>query len=287
MDKIFDFSNIQKSEDTTKRTWDEFRNALASHKFAYDDIESALKETFLQVFNDLLTFKNNREYLSKELKIVKTSYVLKRGTKVSPKDNIIYDTFIPDKKYIRDENRFSPPGIEWLYLAMGDDILSAEECCKAECRFEHGDTLALCTFNVEPYAENKIVIDLTTGTDYTFNKLNKSLEEGAQRVRKKAIIDCITEGIPIRGNTKEFSMAVTLWLIQTYIKLISEQLFIPVNTTDKSYLYSPFQCLAKYFISRGFEGIIYSSTVYPKGKNIVLFDKTYANPTGKINKLTI
>lgn len=286
MNRFFDFSNIQNSEETAKETWKVFRNALASNKFVYDDIKSALKETYLKVFDDLLSFRNNREYFSKELLLLKSN-VLKRGAMISPDDDITYDRFIPNKKYIHDDNRFSPPGIEWLYLAIGDDILSAEECCMKECRVKKGDTFALCTFNIEPYAENKIVIDLTVGTEQTYDNLNHNLEEAVQRVLNKAVINHTSKGFPVQESIKEFENEFTSWLLQTYSKMTSEQLFIPVDTDDKSYIYSPFQCLAKYFISKGFEGIIYSSTIYSRGKNIVLFDKTYARPTGLIKRMTI
>ena len=56
---------------------------------------------------------------------------------------------------------------------------------------------------------------------------------------------------------------------------------------DKELMYSPFQCMAQYFLSLGYEGIVYSSTVFPEGKNVVLFDKEAAIPFGKIRTLTI
>ena len=67
------------------------------------------------------------------------------------------------------------------------------------------------------------------------------------------------------------------------MKLLSEQIFLPLdNSDDKKLLYAPFQCLAQYFISKGFGGIIYKSTMLPGGKNIVFFDKACADPVGDI-----
>lgn len=51
----------------------------------------------------------------------------------------------------------------------------------------------------------------------------------------------------------------------------------------KANTYAPFQVMAQYFISLEFSEIIYKSTVSSVGKNIVLFDKNVAYPTGKID----
>ena len=32
-----------------------------------------------------------------------------------------YERFIPKKEFIKNDNRFSPPGVEWLYLALGNE----------------------------------------------------------------------------------------------------------------------------------------------------------------------
>ena len=50
---------------------------------------------------------------------------------------------------------------------------------------------------------------------------------------------------------------------------------------------APFQTMAQYYISLGYAGIIYGSTVSKTGKNIVLFDKTTAHPVGAIEDYRI
>ena len=52
-------------------------------------------------------------------------------------------------------------------------------------------------------------------------------------------------------------------------------------------MYASFQCLAKYFESLGYGGILYPSTVYPKARNIVLFNKTIGNPSGTVKTFII
>lgn len=53
MGNIFDFSGIEKSEQTIRKTWSEFRECLANGLFSYDEIEKAKKQTFLKVYDDL------------------------------------------------------------------------------------------------------------------------------------------------------------------------------------------------------------------------------------------
>ena len=76
--------------------------------------------------------------------------------------------------------------------------------------------------------------------------------------------------------------------ISTYLKLLSEQIFLPLeDTDDKELMYAPFQCIAQYFLSKGYVGIKYKSTVCTGSKDLVLFDKTIASPIGAIKDFVI
>ncbi|MCC8160971.1 MAG: RES family NAD+ phosphorylase [Oscillospiraceae bacterium] len=59
------------------------------------------------------------------------------------------------------------------------------------------------------------------------------------------------------------------------------------SSGNKSITYAPFQTMAQYYISLGYAGIIYGSTVCANGKNIVLFDKQMAYPVGVIEDYKI
>jgi len=64
-----------------------------------------------------------------------------------------------------------------------------------------------------------------------------------------------------------------------YLKLLSEQLFVPIEIINDPYLtYAPFHCIANYFFQKGYVGIKYKSTVSEVGENIVLFNKFMAKP---------
>ena len=94
-----------------------------------------------------------------------------------------------------------------------------------------------------------------------------------------------TGKMPDKGNTldkEKFEQVFIKWTIYTYCKLLSEQIFLLLTTDDKNIEYAPFHLMAQYFLSMGYSGIIYKSTVCNKGKNIVLFDKEYAHPQGDI-----
>ena len=49
MGSIFDFNGIENCEQAIRKTWDEFRECLATGAFSYDEIEKAKKQKFLMV----------------------------------------------------------------------------------------------------------------------------------------------------------------------------------------------------------------------------------------------
>ena len=53
---LFEFSDISKSEETIQRTWADFRSALATGVFSYNELDAAkANTTFLKVFDDLFS----------------------------------------------------------------------------------------------------------------------------------------------------------------------------------------------------------------------------------------
>lgn len=78
-----------------------------------------------------------------------------------------------------------------------------------------------------------------------------------------------------------------MWALKTYSNMLSEQIFVPIEDSNKKFEYTPFQTMAKYFEGHGFGGIIYKSTKYDKAKNLVLFDKNSASPIGSIDDYII
>ena len=72
-----------------------------------------------------------------------------RGTIIKPSepsDTPNYGRFLPDSRYIKEDNRFSPAGVEWLYLAIGNTESIIKECAE-EGLIE--DSNKFCGFNDE------------------------------------------------------------------------------------------------------------------------------------------
>lgn len=293
MNSVFDFSGIDKSEIAIRNTWSEFREALANGVFTYDEVDKAKKYIFLKQYDDLFHQHSGIEHTTVCIKDVK-KYLIGRGTNLDDSENPDYERFIPKEHYIKYHNRFSPPGVEWLYLAIGETEEEIHNCAQAECRAKPGNKFGFCHFAFDIGTDDLKLIDLTIADASTYDSFNSMLEEYAQNKAKKVIEKAVkiakaTGYIPdIRLNRDEVEKIFTKWGVYTYSKLLSEQIFVPLSETDdKGLMYAPFQTMAQYYISLGYSGIIYGSTVSSVGKNIVLFDKSLAHPMGKIETYRI
>lgn len=295
MSALLDFSGRERSEKVIRDTWEEFRTALANSTFDICDTECALSTTFLRAFNDLFEVNNGKRYFKKNLSDVflPTNEVV-RGVRIKDQGSIPdLNRFIPDKRYIKEDNRFSPPGEEWLYLAIGpqkdaeDTFSIAELGSMAECHAETGKRFAVCPFVLNEKIVDNEIVDLTIALEYEYDGLNYELERAGEKYVGTGKREVLKEGC-INPRTKlSLVDAIQRWAIYTYAKLMTEQLFVPVTTEDKRLVYAPFQCMAQYFKSLGYAGIMYSSTVFPSAKNIALFDKEMAVPTRPIKELIV
>ena len=279
------FGDIHNSEKIIKDTWNNFRESLKNKEFLYFQTEKAKQCTFLKVFNDLFFNNAGMDYLAVNMQSIKNN--LMRGTKLTTNEVLNYERFLPKKEFIKNANRFSPSGVEWLYLALETDT-PAVETIKKEIRIEKNERFGYCNFELNnKFAHNKVV-DLTISEDYTYEylnvELNTDLRKSADEIIEKAIK---TKKVPVKGEAlfglNERNL-VTKWAVFTYCKLLSEQIFVPLETNDIELEYAPFHTVAQYFISLGYSGIIYKSTVSRGGKNMVLFDKTMASPVGIIKE---
>jgi hypothetical protein len=296
MHKIFDFASQENCEKTIQKTWAEFRQQLADEKFLYSDVDCALQSTFLRVFDDL--FQHCHRFLEKRAdEILDMNTGVVRAARIKPGAPApVYDRFIPKAEFITEDNRFSPPGVEWLYLAFATQtslpgLRPEEKCALMECRATSGEKFALCDFQLEEKYKDRILIDLTIAKESKFEDINYELEQQGQEISQreisKGIISGMTRGIVLKPQINDIIPALEKWTVYTYAKLLAEQIFLPITTENKSLMYAPFQCVAQYFLSKGYCGIVYSSTVFPSGKNVVLFDKLAAYPYGAIRSIII
>ncbi|MCL8205947.1 RES family NAD+ phosphorylase [Ligilactobacillus agilis] len=159
---------------------------------------------------------------------------------------------------------------------MGNEA-DIHECAQAECRAKKGDRFGFCHFS---FLENSLdlkLVDLTVVNNISYDDLR--LDSFFEGYTKKQLHDG-KKFVNMRVEIKEI---ITKWGSYLYTKLLSEQIFKPLSDKDdKELMYTPFQTMSQYYISLGYSGIIYGSTVSNLGRNIVLFDKNVAHPIGII-----
>lgn len=246
--QIFDFSGIEKSEKSIKKTWQEFRDALSKGDFSFDDIASAKKNTFLRVYDDLFNKNAGIEYNTVLISEIE-KYCVGRGTILGEDENPDFERFIPKTEFIKEDNRFSPSGVEWLYLAIGKEA-AIHECAQAECRVKQNDRFGFCHFQFAADSTALKVVDLTIADEMTYKALNDGLETYGQEQVKKSIKKSKVLGFILRNNVnvEEFKKLFTKWGVYTYSKLLSEQIFEPLDEKDnKSLMYTVLIIDAKYY----------------------------------------
>lgn len=249
--------------------WTELKEALRSKQLYYDETEKALQYNFLKVFNSHLELSGCQREVNKTFMQLR-NFTLGRAAILRSGETATLNRFIPDRQYINSSNRFSPEGIEWLYLAIGTDEAAVVETTKAEICAAAGDRFSYCPFKLSDSINYRKVIDLTVADNRTYEQLDE-------------LVDTTTHELSCRTKSAVKKDLEKL-LIDTYCKILSDYIFEPVESGDGDIMYAPFQTMAQYFKKKGYIGIIYKSTRYSGGKNLVLFDKNYAQPIGPIRE---
>ena len=252
--------------------WTELREALRSKQLYYDETEKALQYNFLKVFNSHLELSGCQREVNTTFMQLR-NFTLGRAAILRSGETATLNRFIPDRQYINSSNRFSPEGIEWLYLAIGTDEAAVVETTKAEICAAAGDRFSYCPFKLSDSINYRKVIDLTIADNSTYEQLDE-------------LVDTTTHELSCRTKSAVKKDLGKL-LIDTYCKILSDHIFEPVESGDVDIMYAPFQTMAQYFKKKGYIGIIYKSTRYSGGKNLVLFDKNYAQPIGPIRECII
>lgn len=266
------FENRRNCVQKIRNDWTELREALKSKQLYYYETEKALQYSFLKVFNSHLELSGCQREVNTTFMQLR-NFTLGRAAILRSGETATLNRFIPDRQYINSSNRFSPEGIEWLYLAIGTDEAAVVETTKAEICAAAGDRFSYCPFELSNSINYRKVVDLTVADNSTYEQLDELVEA---TVRNPS---CRTQSA-VKKNLEKL-------LIDTYCKLLSDYIFEPVESGDGDIMYAPFQTMAQYFKKKGYIGIIYKSTRYSGGKNLVLFDKNYAQPIGPIRECII
>ncbi len=88
------------------------------------------------------------------------------------------------------------------------------------------------------------MVDLTIADDISYTELNLSIEKyGQTQVKKRVKIAKALDNVPrMSTNEKEFKELFTRWAVYTHTKLLSEQIFVPLDMSDtKVIMYAPFK----------------------------------------------
>ncbi|MCC8195484.1 MAG: RES family NAD+ phosphorylase [Ruminococcus sp.] len=282
---ILNFEGREKLEKTIYQSWCAFRDELKNGIYKYNEVDKAKQSAFLKAYCELFEEHNGISYLKKHL-IYLEDYTIVRGTILKENEKPDYERFIPKKEFIKKGNRFSPAGVEWLYLAIGN-LDDAVLCSKRECGVKQGNRFGYCNFKIDKAMGKCKLVDLTIADDCEYDELNKNLEDYFEKVSEEGVAFAL-ENMGSWNSACELydenkiGDALKKWTLYTYSKLLSNEIFIPLDTKDREIEYAPFQTMAQYYISQGYSGIIYGSTVSDVGRNVVLFDKSMAKPTGNI-----
>lgn len=235
-----------------KQSWNDFREKIITN--ADKKLNFFREEGFLERYNNFFKKSDFRQLATLSKRNFK-NYKIGRGV-IERSEKLTYERFIPYEQYIKESNRFSPPHCAWLYLAIGKDSSQIQRTARAECRAEQNKNFCFCEFKIEKDLQ---VIDLTIADKYCTNDMIHQF------------------GTALLNNNKK---KISRFLAILFSDEISKLLFEPLRdrNINREVEYAPFHILAKYFISEGYDGIIYRSTVCPGGKNMVLFDKNLAKP---------
>lgn len=293
-----DSENLDGVIEKFREAWEEFRKALGQNIISYKDLEKAKEFTFLQGFDGVLQYKENNDDLHEKFNTLYFYYSFCRATRKGDNESIAdmkYERFLPKEEFIKEDNRFSPKGIEYLYLACKTrfgrekNYKYIEDVALKEVRAEAGNIYGICKFKIpESVADtDKKVINLTIADNKTFKKIETEFCEKADNYLYSNFNEFISKrGKVDKGEVENYSHKVSRrFCLDIYLKILSSELFKPVeNAKSKEFEYAPFHCMAYYFKKLGFDGIIYKSTVCSNGygKDIVLFDKDLAKPFGDI-----
>lgn len=163
-------------------------------------MDNPLKSRFMKVFDDLFTHRQSDFEFG--FRKMSSEYKFKRGARLS--GDPTYDRFLPESYYIKEDNRFSPSGVEWLYLAASRYEHDAEECTIKECRAISGERFGICNFSL--VSGDYKVVNLTLADNYSFTELDDRLENIAEVIRNKTIRKSLKVGIalpPSENDTRK------------------------------------------------------------------------------------
>lgn len=170
---------------------------------------------------------------------------------------------IPKLEFATENNRMNPPGKAFLYAGIQNNKPGIIRTCLKEIRSPVNSIATICEFQVTDSGKHKKVINICGD-----NNIPQDVDKLGQYMMENAI------GKSMLDLDRQ---KLSIILANIYFNIFSSnQIFKPVDSTilqdEKRYEYAPFHALAHYISDAGYAGIIFNSTVYLNGKNLVIFE---------------
>lgn len=177
------------------------------------------------------------EALSESVSTIAAGASLFRGRLTPPDELIPIEHMGAPPPRLTPPGRANPVGIPYLYLALDP------ETCVYETRVANHTRVSIGTFQV---LRDLKVLNLAAIEPLDFFSTYEELEESDQQAVRVSL--------------------------HRYLEALGEELRRPVRSTDEPTDYIPTQYLCELAKSLGFDGVLYSSSQRPTGRNVVLFD---------------
>lgn len=164
---ILENDDLNGGRESLQKTWLELKDNINNGQFKYNDVESVKKSNFISVLNVILNSEYAKNLVTVDLSNFARAKKFCRAVIIERDEVISESRFIPNGDFMKSSNRFSPIGVEWLYLGFDKYMRDAEKCCRAEVRASDDANVEFCEFKYIG-GEHK-VIDLTVADDKTWD----------------------------------------------------------------------------------------------------------------------
>jgi len=253
----------ESTTDFLKNTWIEDKKAMKDDNYMYDTLEEAANHYVLlghlfRMFSEDI-FKNCRDY---ELK---TDMCL---TRVVNEASCNVERIIPKKEFCS-ANRMNPKGKFYGYYAINYGGKNRDDRIKTavkEIRAENADEVSSCEFSASKKLKlAKFAPDIGIRLTLEEEELREDLNK-------------IKQYYGIHGGTKGKMEIAQIYTFNIMLQtMVNGDFFCPVegSDTEKDFHYAPFRLIADYLSRNGYDGILYQSSVDPKGYCVAIFQPNY------------
>lgn len=230
---------------TAQEQWNKTEIYFSNPNIDYKDVHQHKTIGFLKSLFEMIEY-NKKILLADTINI---SYIIRAAAG----EGHSTERFIPDWQYAK-ENRMNGPDKLYYYFGITYKASPTEaiKCCLEEIRLDE-ENATICNFKLK---DNLKILDLSKDPECDIIKL-------------------INNSIIKAGNKKN---KIETAMIKIYLNFFySSGAFDPIDKENDSQTnirktYMPFWTLSHYLESIGIDGLVFNSTVYECGKNLVIFN---------------